>query len=239
VSRELKKTETEKLQKVMARAGVASRRESERLISQGSVTVDGKIATIGDRVGPGVEIHVDGKPVHIVGGLETRVILYHKPEGEICTRDDPDGRRTVFESLPSLKIGRWIIVGRLDINTTGLLLFTNNGEVANTLMHPSSNLEREYQVRILGEITPAIIARLTKGVMLDDGMASFKKIEVMRGQGANKWCKVVLMEGRNREVKRLFESQGLQVNKLKRTRFGKQYLPKSLSPGHWIEGKCE
>lgn len=238
MSREVNSLETEKLQKVLARAGVASRRGAEVLITQGSVTVDGAIASLGDRVAAGVEICVDGKSIVPVGGLQTRVLLYHKPEGEICTRNDPERRRTVFDSLPHLKLGRWILVGRLDINTTGLLLFTNNGDVANTLMHPSSNLEREYQVRILGEITPAIIARLTKGVMLEDGMAAFKKLEVLRGSGANKWCRVVLMEGRNREVKRLFESQGLQVNKLKRTRFGKQFLPKSLKPGCWIEGEC-
>lgn len=228
-------SDTEKLQKVLARAGIASRREAERMISDGRVEVDGEPATLGDRVGASARIAVDGKPINMAPS-ESRILLYHKPEGEICTRSDPEGRPTVFDRLPKIKLGRWIMVGRLDINTTGLLLFTNDGELANKLMHPSSNLEREYHVRVLGDLTAEIIAKLKKGVMLDDGMAVFKHIKVLRGQGANKWCQVVLMEGRNREVKRLFESQGLQVNKLKRVRFGDNRLPRDLQPGSWIEG---
>ena len=236
MSRELESTATEKLQKVLARAGVASRRASEALILEGRVKINGRVAVVGDRAGASDRVMFDGKPIFVVSTQPVRILLYHKPEGEVCTQSDPDHRPTVFDHLPKLTQGRWIAVGRLDINTTGLLLFTNNGELANQLMHPSANAEREYQVRVLGDITPAIITRLEKGVMLEDGLAAFKSVTMMRGNGANKWCRVILMEGRNREVKRLFESQGLKVNKLKRVRFGDQRLPKTLLPGAWLEG---
>lgn len=225
---------TEKLQKVLAREGVASRREAERWITEGRITVNGQIATLGDRVDTDAHIFVDGKPLR-TNVVNQRILMYYKPEGEVCTRDDPQGRPTVFDTLPRLTVGRWIAVGRLDINTTGLLLFTNDGELANQLMHPSANLAREYRVRVLGDITPEIMRRLTTGVELEDGMAAFKRMHIVRGSSANKWCEVVLMEGRNREVKRLFESQGLTVNKLKRTRFGKHKLPISMKPGQFYE----
>lgn len=223
---------SEKLQKVLADAGLGSRRAMERWISDGRVAVNGKPAKLGDRVERGDQISVDGRNVdRPSGGSAVRVIAYHKPEGEVCSRSDPEGRRTVFEALPPLPAGRWIGIGRLDIATTGLLLFTTHGELANRLMHPSMEVEREYAVRVLGPVAPEVLERLRSGVRLEDGPARFDSIEEAGGQGANRWYHVVLREGRNREVRRLWESQGLVVSRLHRVRFGPIRLDRSSRPG--------
>lgn len=240
----------EKLQKVLARMGLGSRRELEREISAGRVRVNGKLAKLGDRVESTDAIEFDGKKIrHADSADDIRVLLYNKPEGEICTRDDPEGRRTVFENLPRLNTGRWIQVGRLDINTSGLLLFTNNGDLANKLMHPSSNIDREYLVRLRGELSDDIRQTLINGVELEDGRARFTDIvdspNNEEGQ-AYQWYYCVVMEGRNREVRRLWESQNLQVNRLKRVRYGNVFIPSHVRVGQWIElthkelrGLCE
>ena len=225
----------EKLQKVLARAGLGSRREMERWIEAGRVRVDGKPATIGDRVGSGAEIAVDGKTLTLAQPDKTRVLLYHKPPGEVTTRKDPEGRKTVFDRLPNLKNGRWISVGRLDFNTSGLLLFTTDGELANALMHPSSKIEREYMVRVKGEVSPETLKILHEGVMLEDGMARFTDIQDGGGEGVNHWYYVVIMEGRTREVRRLWESQDCVVSRLKRTRFGNQFIPSKVKQGMHID----
>ncbi len=228
---------SEKLQKVLARSGVGSRREMETFISAGRVTVDGKVAHLGDRINPNQLVRVDGHPVKLAAEEEQvcRVIAYHKPEGEICTRTDPDGRPTVFDRLPNIRGARWIAIGRLDINTSGLLLFTTDGELANRLMHPKFEVEREYSVRVFGEVNDAIIQRLRIGVELEDGKANFKKIKAMGGEGVNRWFNVVLTEGRNREVRRMWESQGTVVNRLIRIRYGDLLLPKHLPAGGYTE----
>ena len=225
----------ENLQKVLARTGLGSRREMESWIEAGRVTVNGKVARLGDRVDDRARLAVDGKPLERSPASETRCILYHKPVGEVCTRDDPQGRRTVFQRLPRLKSGRWISIGRLDYNTSGLLLFTTDGELANALMHPSANIEREYMVRVMGDVDEAILQRLIDGVMLDDGMARFTDIQDGGGDGINHWYYVVLMEGRNREVRRLWESQGLTVSRLKRVRYGEVFIPSRVKQGQWVE----
>ncbi|MEP0203537.1 MAG: 23S rRNA pseudouridine(2605) synthase RluB [Halioglobus sp.] len=225
----------EKLQKVLARSGLGSRREMERWIEAGRITVDGRPAKLGDRVEARVRISVDGKPLDIAPAQETRCILYHKPTGEVCTRNDPQGRRNVFQRLPKLKSGRWISIGRLDYNTSGLLLFTTDGELANGLMHPSSNIEREYMVRVMGNVDDGMLQRMQEGVMLDDGIARFTDIQDGGGDGINRWYYVVLMEGRNREVRRLWESQGLTVSRLKRVRYGEVFIPSRVKQGQWIE----
>lgn len=226
---------TEKLQKVLARAGLGSRREMETWIVDGRVIVNGKTATLGDRVGVNDQIKVDGKALSPVqaAGTERRAIIYHKPVGEVCTRSDPEGRPTVFDSLPRLRNGRWVGVGRLDLNTSGLLLFTTDGELANRLMHPSHQIEREYAVRVLGEVSPEIIANLQSGVELEDGTAHFDSIRDAGGEGANHWYHVVLTEGRSREVRRLWESQGVVVSRLIRVRYGTVALPRRLRVGHF------
>jgi 23S rRNA pseudouridine2605 synthase len=231
-----KKVDAEKLQKVLASLGLASRREIEKWIVVGRVKVDGKIARLGDRVSDRAKIFVDGRLI-LRKSFVTRVLVYHKPVGEVCTRSDEKGRRTVFASLPKLHDARWIMIGRLDINTAGLLLFTNNGELANRLMHPSYEIEREYAVRVLGAVSRDILERLTRGVKLEGGLARFDKVRRMRGreEGANQWFYVVLREGRNREVRRLWESQGAKVSKLLRVRFGNVKLPRSLPRGQWLE----
>ncbi|WP_424276110.1 23S rRNA pseudouridine(2605) synthase RluB [Cricetibacter osteomyelitidis] len=233
------KAEGEKLQKVLARVGQGSRREIEAMIEANRVSVDGKIATLGDRidVNKDVKVRIDG---HIVNLLQAkkevcRVLMYYKPEGELCTRHDPEGRATVFDRLPRLTGSRWIAVGRLDINTSGLLLFTTDGELANRLMHPSREVEREYSVRVFGQVDEAMLHRLKKGVQLEDGPANFKSIKAAGGVGINQWYDVTLMEGRNREVRRLWESQGVQVSRLIRIRYGNIKLEKSLPRGGWEE----
>jgi 23S rRNA pseudouridine2605 synthase len=225
----------EKLQKVLARSGYGSRREMERWIEKGRVAVNGRIAKLGDRVDRKARIEVDGKPVDSSGQEKTRVLLYHKAPGEVCSRKDPQGRRTVFDRLPKLQSGRWISIGRLDYNTSGLLLFTTDGELANALMHPSSNIEREYMVRVKGEVTEDTFKVLRAGVMLEDGMARFTDIEDGGGEGANHWYYVVIMEGRTREVRRLWESQDCVVSRLKRTRYGNVFIPSQVKQGMWIE----
>ncbi len=232
---------TEKLQKVLARAGLGSRRALEQWIQANRVSVNGKVAHLGDRVSAEDVIRVDGHLVaqHAIEPSDTRVLIYHKPEGEVCTRSDPEGRPTVFDKLPILRHSRWIVVGRLDINTTGLLLFTTNGELANRLMHPSQQIEREYAVRVLGNVDAAMINRLKKGVMLEDGKAHFDEIVDAGGTGANHWYHVVLKEGRNREVRRLWESQGVKVSRLMRVRFGQILMPRSLRFGRYEELPAE
>ncbi|MEH6516498.1 MAG: pseudouridine synthase [Halioglobus sp.] len=225
----------EKLQKVLARSGTGSRREMERWIEEGRIAVNGQRAKLGDRVTAKDRIAVDGKSLDIAPGEKTRCILYHKPTGEVCTRSDPQGRRTVFQRLPKLKAGRWISIGRLDFNTSGLLLFTTDGELANSLMHPSSNIEREYMVRVMGNVTPEMMKHMLDGVMLDDGVARFTDIQDAGGEGINRWYYVVLMEGRNREVRRLWESQGLTVSRLKRVRYGEVFIPSKVKQGQWVE----
>ncbi|MEZ5529957.1 MAG: pseudouridine synthase [Porticoccaceae bacterium] len=226
----------EKLQKVLAAAGYGSRRELEQWISDGRVQVNGKIAKLGDRVSPNDTVVVDGKKAKLPSAEQRiRVLLYNKPEGEVCTRSDPEGRATVFDRLPKLSGERWIAVGRLDINTTGLLLFTNNGELANRLMHPSHEIDREYLVRVHGEVADDMIKRLREGVLLEDGVAKFSDVVPGERVGSNGWYTVALMEGRNREVRRLWESQGVEVNRLKRVRFGPIFMPSYVRRGQWIE----
>ncbi len=225
----------EKLHKVLARSGLGSRREMERWIEQGRVRIDGNVAKLGDRVADGQNLEVDGRTVVVASGSEVRCLLYHKPVGEVCSRKDPEGRRTVFERLPKVKSGRWISVGRLDYNTSGLLLFTTDGELANALMHPAAQIEREYLVRVLGEVTEENLQALREGVLLDDGMARFSDIQPGGGDGANQWYYVVLMEGRNREVRRLWESQGLTVSRLKRVRYGELFIPAKIKKGQYLE----
>jgi 23S rRNA pseudouridine2605 synthase len=225
----------EKLQKVLARAGIASRREVERWIEEGRVEVEGKKARLGDRVNVDQKVMVDGKPVVMGESDEVRCLLYHKPVGEVCSRKDPEGRATVFDSLPKLKSGRWIVIGRLDYNTSGLLLFTTDGELANKLMHPSSQIEREYLVRVMGDVDESALERLKNGVELDDGSARFTDIQEGGGDGINRFFYVVLMEGRNREVRRLWESQGYTVSRLKRVRYGHVFIPSKLKKGQWME----
>jgi len=225
---------SEKLQKVLARAGLGSRREMESWIEAGRVRVNDVIAQLGLRVEDTAQISVDGKPLLQEQTAKTStlpaVLMYHKPEGEVCTRSDPEGRPTVFDHLPNPPSGRWIIVGRLDFNTSGLLLFTNDGELANKLMHPSNHLQRVYSVRVYGNITEALLNKLQQGVMLEDGEAHFDKIKKMTGLGANNWYEVSVAMGRNRIVRRLWESQGIRINRLIRTQFGPIPLPKTLQP---------
>ena len=221
----------EKLQKVLARAGIGSRREMERWIEQGRVKVNDKTAGIGDRVSEKDNIKVDNKFIaQRRTQVEQRVIAYHKPVGEVCTRDDPEGRKTIFKNLPNLSKGRWISVGRLDLNTSGLLLLTTDGELANKLMHPSSEIEREYAVRILGEVSPEIIKELKTKVPLDDGDAHFTEVKEAGGQGSNHWYHVILKEGRNREVRRLWEYFGFAVSRLMRIRYGNIKLDRRVRP---------
>ena len=225
----------QKLQKVLANLGLGSRRKMERWIEEGRVTVDGSVATLGDRVHAGQALRLDGKPLEVDAAEQVRVLLYHKPVGEVCSGDDPEGRKTVFERLPKLKGGRWISVGRLDFNTSGVLLFTTDGALANALMHPSNAIEREYLVRVMGRVDEPMLERLQDGVELDDGPARFSDIQEGGGDGINRFFYVVLMEGRNREVRRLWESQGTTVSRLKRVRYGEVFLPSKLKKGQWLE----
>lgn len=225
-----------KLHKVLAEAGVGSRREMEELIIAGRVSVNGEPAHIGQRVGSNDVVRVNGKPVsRNIGRKPPRVILYHKPAGEIVSHDDPAGRATVFARLPRLKIGKWLSVGRLDLNTEGLLIFTTSGDLSNRLLHPRYGNEREYAVRVLGEMTDDIRKTLTTGVDLEDGPAQFGSVEFLGGEGSNRWYRVTLQEGRNREVRRMIELVGLTVSRLIRTRFGEIVLSSNLRRGRWEE----
>ena len=225
---------SEKLHKVLARAGLGSRREIEGWISQGRVSVDGRRAALGDRVRGSELVRVDGREVRLPEReASLRVLLYHKPAGEVCTRRDPEGRPTVFERLPRCPGSRWVAVGRLDFNTSGLLLFTNHGELAQRLMHPSRSVPREYAARVRDELTSETRSRLLQGVELEDGAARFDSIADAGGRASNHWYKVVLREGRNREVRRLWESQGVTLGRLIRVRFGPIALPRGLRPGRF------
>ncbi|MDU6388882.1 MAG: 23S rRNA pseudouridine(2605) synthase RluB [Pantoea sp.] len=230
---------SEKLQKVLARAGHGSRREIEAKIAAGRVSIDGKLATLGDRIenDKSLKIRIDGHLVSIAESATEvcRVLAYYKPEGELCTRSDPEGRPTVFDRLPRLRGSRWIAVGRLDVTTCGLMLFTTDGELANRLMHPSREVEREYAVRVFGQVDDDKIRQLSKGVQLEDGPAAFKTLRFAGGEGVNQWYNVTLTEGRNREVRRLWEAVGVQVSRLMRVRYGDITLPKGLPRGGWME----
>lgn len=229
---------SEKLQKVLARAGHGSRRELETLIRAGRVSVNGKVAVLGERLeDESAVVRIDGHVVSMKADEELvcRVLAYYKPEGELCTRHDPEGRRTVFDRLPKIRGSRWISVGRLDANTSGLLLFTTDGELANRLMHPSRQVEREYLVRVFGEINEQKIKNLVSGVELEDGVARFEDVVYAGGEGMNHTFYVVINEGRNREVRRLWESQDTTVSRLKRVRYGDIFLDKALPRGGWVE----
>lgn len=236
----------------MATAGLGSRREIERKIKGGLVRLNQQTATTGAGAAPGDTIELDGRSWRVVEHAQRfRTLLYNKPEGEVTTRSDTDGRPTVFDRLPRLKGQRWVAVGRLDINTSGLLVLTTDGELANAMMHPSGNVDREYLCRIHGTVTEDHIRRLREGVELEDGRANFSDIQAagpgsvagsgpdpepgLAATGTNRWFFVVLMEGRNREVRRLWQSQGLEVSRLKRVRYGAAFLPKHMRTGHWRE----
>ena len=228
---------SERLQKVLAAEGLGSRREIERWIVAGRLTINGEVASLGAKANLNDIIELDGKRLRLSSKTEqTRVIIYNKPEGEVSTRVDPEGRKTVFDRLPAKKGERWIAVGRLDINTSGLLLFTNDGILANALMHPSNQIDREYAVRVKGVVEDETLQILREGVLLEDGIARFTDIQRGRNAtGSNSWFYVVLMEGKNREVRRLWESQELQVSRLKRVRYGNVFIPSSLKAGKYTE----
>jgi 23S rRNA pseudouridine2605 synthase len=223
---------SEKLQKILAQAGYGSRRAMEEWIAGGRVTVNGKVAQLGDRAEVDDKIAVDGRPLKPAKlKVSRQVVIYYKPVGEVSTRNDPENRPVVFDRLPPLESGRWIAIGRLDVNTSGLLLFTTDGELANRLMHPSYQIEREYAVRVLGEVSEELIERLQQGVELEDGPARFERVEQLSAGAANDWYRVTLREGRKREVRRLWESQGIQVSRLIRTSYGPISLPRFMNRG--------
>lgn len=225
-----------RLQKILALTGLGSRREMEELIAAGKVEVNGAVATLGQKVAYGDKVRVDGKNVFLKWPDRLpRVIIYHKQEGELVSRDDPDGRTTVFDRLPAVQSSKWVAVGRLDFNTSGLLIFTTSGELANKMMHPRFEVDREYAVRVLGELTPEQMKEATKGIELEDGPAHFQHISDQGGEGRNHWYRVVLREGRNREVRRMFEHFGATVSRLIRVRFGPIALPGRLKRGTWTE----
>lgn len=226
----------ERIQKVLARAGFGSRRQVESWIEAGQITVNGEKAELGAQITEADRVKLDGKALSPkrLWKKTAEVLLYHKPVGEVCTRQDPEGRRTIYQSLPKPEQGRWVSVGRLDLNTSGLLILTTDGELANQLMHPSNEMDREYAVRVLGEVTPEMMQNLRDGVQLEDGEAHFADIQPAGGDGANQWFHVVIQEGRNREVRRLWESQGVQVSRLMRVRFGPVIMPSRLRPGRWM-----
>ena len=226
---------TFKLQKLLAHRGLGSRREMETLIASGEVSVNGKTATLGDRAGPGDVIRVGRRVIRVHEEELPKVLLYHKPEGEIVSRHDPEGRPSVFDKLPHLRSSKWIAIGRLDFNTSGLLIFTNDGTLANRLMHPRFEMEREYAVRILGELSEEQMQQLTTGVQLEDGQAAFTYLADQGGEGANHWYRIILKEGKNREVRRMFEAIGITVSRLMRVRFGPLNLPPRIKRGQWLE----
>lgn len=227
----------ERIQKVLSRLGVGSRRQIEGWIRDGKITINNKPAVIGDHISQTDHVKVNGKPVNLaaVDKPERRVIMYYKNEGEICSRNDPEHKDSVFDHLPKLKNARWISIGRLDLNTCGLLLFTTDGELANRLMHPSFEVEREYAVRVLGEVPDKAISNMLEGVDVDGDILKFDQVRDAGGEGANHWYHVILHQGRYREVRRLWESQGIRVSRLKRVRYGSVALPRSLRQGNWQE----
>jgi 23S rRNA pseudouridine2605 synthase len=226
----------QKIHKVLAQAGLGSRREMEELIRAGKVKVNGALAQVGMRVQAGDVIRVGRRQVTVRDdSKQPRIILYHKPEGEIVSHDDPQGRPSVFDKLPPMRRGKWLAIGRLDYNTSGLLIFTTSGELANRLMHPRYEVEREYAVRVIGKLTEEKIRQLTRGVRLEDGMARFEVLEERGGRGLNHWYRVVLREGRNRIVRRMFDAAGYRVSRLMRVRFGIVSLPFGLRRGGWRE----
>ena len=229
------KPDAERVQKVLAGAGLGSRRQIEQWIREGRIRINDRLAGLGDRVSPSDVVKLDGKPLSAkrLAPPPREIILYNKPEGELVSRQDPQGRPLVFERLPRPTRGRWIAVGRLDINTTGLLILTTDGELANRLMHPSQQIEREYAVRVFGEIGDDQLRQLVEGVELEDGPARFEEITPAGGEGINRWFHVVIMEGRKREVRRLWEAVGLKVSRLKRVRFGPVILDSSVKAGRW------
>ena len=225
-----------KLQKVLAQAGVGSRRDIEQMIEDGRIEVNDQVAHIGQRISFGDRIKVAGRPIKVrIAPPAARILAYHKPTGEVVTHDDPQGRPTVFRRLPRLHNGKWMSVGRLDLNTEGLLLFTNSGELANQLMHPRFGVEREYAVRVLGSLGEDARNKLLSGVEIDGQTASFLSISNGGGEGVNQWYRVVITEGRNREVRKLFDAVGLTVNRLIRVRYGAIVLPRGLKRGVWVE----
>jgi 23S rRNA pseudouridine2605 synthase len=228
---------SEKIQKVLANAGLASRRQIENWLREGRISVNGQMAKLGDRITTNDKVRVDGREIKLIKSesQKTRVLLYHKPEGEICSRSDPENRPTVFDHLPLLRNGRWITVGRLDFNTSGVLLLTNDGELANKLMHPSTEIEREYAVRVQGQVYEGMLQALRKGVLIDNEPAHFDNITDAGGEGSNHWYNVLVKEGRNRIVRKLWESQGVKVSRLIRVRFGIILLPRALRRGKWME----
>ena len=229
----------ERLQKVLANQGLGSRREIERWIEDGRIKLNGKLAKLGDRYQSGDRLSLDGKPVRVKGTSRPLILgmMYYKPEGEVTSRADEQGRKTVFDSLPACEYGRWINVGRLDLNTSGLLLLTNHGELANRLMHPKYRQSREYAVRVLGEVSEPQLKQLMEGVELDDGIARFETIQDAGGKGSNHWYHVSLREGRNREVRRLWEALGIRVSRLIRIRYGSIKLDPKMKAGEYRELK--
>ena len=227
---------TQRLHKLLALAGLGSRRDMEELIASGRVTVNGKVATVGMGVSEHDVVRLDSRPLRLPFEAELpQVLIYHKPEGEIVSQDDPEGRASVFDKLPKVKHGKWIAIGRLDMNTSGLLIFTTSGELANHFMHPRYEVEREYAVRIFGELTEGQMAQLKEGIELEDGPANFDSITPQGGEGANHWYQVILREGRNREVRRLFEAFQLPVSRLMRVRFGPVNLPPRVKRGQMLK----
>jgi 23S rRNA pseudouridine2605 synthase len=231
---------SQRLQKILAQSGLGSRRDIESLIEQGRITVNGRPAQLGNQVGPRDRVRVNGRLVQLKFERRLpRVILYHKPEGEIVSRDDPQARASVFDRLPRIRGGRWVSVGRLDYNTCGLLIFTTSGELAHRLMHPRFEVEREYAVRIRGRLAEEHLQRLTAGIALPEGAAKVESIEEQGGEAANHWYRIVVSEGRNRLVRRMFEELGFTVSRLMRTRFGIVSLPPQIKRGMWKELPAE
>ncbi|MXS85014.1 pseudouridine synthase [Nitrosomonas sp. HPC101] len=227
---------SDRLQKLLARTGLGSRREIEAMIAAGRVSINNVVAKLGDRAGFEDKIRIDGKIIRLrMPALSPRIIIYHKPEGEIVSVRDPQGRPSVFDKLPYVRSSKWIAIGRLDFNTSGLLIFTTDGTLANRLMHPRYQMEREYAVRIVGELSREQITRLTTCIELEDGPAKFDQLFDEGGQGTNHWYRVILKEGRNREVRRMFEALGVTVSRLMRIRFGPVNLPPRLKRGMWLE----